>query len=331
MKLENFIALTQAKLVNKPSIGSFENICFEAAKVKRGDIFFAYDIDGIELAVKNGAYVVVFENEIAISDNEIAWIKVDLLENALKKLLRFRMIEREIVAYECDEIVLKLSLEVVTPPNIYTLYGNVRATFSSLWELQTGSIVLFCPTLNDAAIFTSIKTMPKSPSDSIDIIEQTLFETTFIHNNIFYERQLLSPFFIPYLENLLHFYEILNIEYKLKKFMPIEHFEAVFINKKFEIKNFGTSERVLIFEPNSNLVKNQILFLEHHAPWANTIFVLPSDIPYEEADNVYVYKSEKEIINILQNAKFNFALVVGVNKSILNKPIIEQRQLTFEF
>lgn len=331
MKLENFIALTQAKLINKPSIGSFENICFEAAKVKRGDIFFAYDIDDIEVAVKNGAYVIVFEKEIAISDNEIAWIKVDSLENALKKLLRFRMIEREIIAYECDEIVLKLSLEILTPPTVYTLYGGLRQVFNSLWLLENNSIVLFCSALNDPSIFTSIKMIPESPSDSIEVIEQTLFETTFIYNNIFYERQLLSPFFIPYLENLLHFYKTLNIEYKLKKFMPIEHFEAVFINKKFEIKNFGTSERVLIFEPNINLVKNQILFLEHHAPWADTIFVLPSDMPYEEADNVYVYKSEKEIMHILQNAKFNFALIVGVNKSILSKPFAEQRQLTFEF
>ena len=39
MRLENFLALTQAVLTNEPCINSFENIVFEASRVKRGDLF----------------------------------------------------------------------------------------------------------------------------------------------------------------------------------------------------------------------------------------------------------------------------------------------------
>ena len=109
----------------------------------------------------------------------------------------------------------------------------------------------------------------------IEVMEQTLFETSFIYDNKFYERRLISPFFIPYLEELFHLYRSLKIDFRLKKFIPIDHFEAVFINKNFEIKEFGTSDKVLIFEKNKNLIPQEIDFLQKNASWANIVFVLP--------------------------------------------------------
>jgi len=331
MRLENFLALTQATLINEPCVHSFENIVFEAHKVKRGDLFFAYNNEEVELAVANGAYGVVFDKNTQIKDNEIAWIKVDSLDYALKKLLRFKMIERETVAYECNEIILKLSLQIITESNFLTLNGDLKSIFKYLWNVEDKTTVLFCPALNDKDIFATIKTIPNTSFLPVEIVEQTLFETSFIYNNIFYERQLLSPFFIPYLEQLLHLYKTLKIDYKLKKFTPIDHFEAVFTNKKFEIKSFGTSDKVLIFEPNINLIDSQILFLQRHASWAKIIFIAPSNIELQESENIFTYKNEKDIINILKNNKFNFALIVGVDKSILNKQLSNQTQLTMDF
>ncbi|TKI69860.1 hypothetical protein FCU45_04415 [Sulfurimonas crateris] len=331
MRLENFLALTQAALLNEPCIYSFENIVFEASKVKRGDLFFAFEYDDIPLAVQNGAYGVVFEKTTDIIDPEIAWIRVDSLDAALKKLLRFKMIEKEVVAYECNEIVLKLSMQVITETNFLPIKGDLRSLFKSLWDIQSRCIVLFCPALTDSAIFTTVKTMPKRPFAPIEIMEQTLFETSFIYDDIFYERQLISPFFISYLEELLYFFKTAKINYKLKKFTPIEHFEAVFTNKKLEVKNFGTSDKVLIFEPNVSLIDSQILFLKRHASWANIIFIVPSHSKEERSENIFTYKNEKDIINILKSNSFHFALVAGVDKSILNKPLTKQTQLIMDF
>ncbi len=331
MRLENFLALTQAKLVNEPCISSFENIVFEAHRVKRGDLFFAYNYDDIELAVQNGAYCIVFDRPTEAKDSEIAWIYAKSLDYALKRLLRFRVIEKEIVAYECNEIVLKLSMQIQTQPNFITLYGDLKSIFKTLWDVENRTIVLFSPALSDREIFTAVKKIPDTPNDAIEIMEQTLFETSFVYDNIFYERQLISPFFIPYLEELLHLYKSLKINYKLKKFTPIEHFEPVFTNKKFEIKSFGTSDKVLIFEPNSELIDAQISFLERYAAWANTIFIAPSYIEIKGRENIYSYKNEKDIIAILREKKFNFALIIGADKSILNKPLANQTQLTIDF
>ncbi|MCW8895163.1 hypothetical protein [Sulfurimonas sp.] len=331
MRLENFLALTHATLVNEPCVNTFENITFEAKKVKRGDLFFAYDEKDIELAVLNGAYGVVFDKPTQISDTEIAWIKVESIDNALTRFLRFKMIEKEVVAYECNEIILKLSLQVITQTNFLTLSGDTRSIFKSLWNIEDRTTILFCPALNDKNIFATVKTIPNAIYKPIEIMEQTLFETSFIYDNVFYERQLISPFFMPYLEELLHLYTSLKINYRLRKFTPIEHFEAVFTNKNFEPKDFGTSDRVLIFEKNSDMIDAEIKFLQKNANWATIVYIIPHTCKYDKAENIFIYNNQEDIMGILKNNNFHFALIVGVDKSILNRPIINQTQLTLDF
>lgn len=328
MRLENFLALTHGKLVNEPCVNSFENTVFEASKVKRGDLFFAYDAQDIELAVLNGAYGIVFDKPTQISDSEIAWIKVSNIDEAVKRLLRFKMIEKEVVAYECNEIILKLALQVITQTSFVVVHGDIRTVFNSLWEIEDRTTVLFCPTLNSKDMFTNVKTLSKIAIEPIEIMEQTLFETSFIYDNIFYERQLISPFFIPYLAELLHLFKSLKIDFRLRKFTPIEHFEAVFTNKNFEIKDFGTSDKVLIFEQNTSLVDSEITFLHSRASWAKIICIIPSCVKQPEDENVFSYKHEKEILPILKENSFHFALIVGVDKSILTRTVPYHTQLT---
>ena len=333
MRLENILALTNAKLINEPFVKKFENIVFDTKHIKRGDLFVAFDESMIEDAIFNGAYGIIFDKPTQITDTEIAWIKVENCENALKRLLRFKLIEKNIIVYECNEIILKLALQVITDPDFIPVNGTIKEIHKQLWNIEDGSTLLFCPSLCDKDIFTDVKQMPSSIHEPISIMEQTLFETSFIYDNIFYERQLISPFFIPYLEELLHLYKMLNTNFRLRKFSQIEHFEAVFVSKKLEIKEFGVSDKVLIFEPNSDLIESEITFLEKNASWANLIYVLPSKYmeKYDDSQNIHGYKNQKDIVEILKDKNFHFALVIGVNKSILSKPMANQSQLTLEF
>lgn len=328
MRIENFLALTLTTVVNEPCVNNFENIVFEANKVKRGDLFFAYDKDDIKTAVDNGAYGIVFEKSTQITDSEIAWIKAESIDNALKRLLRFKIIEKEVVAYECNEIILKLALQISTSQNFLVLHGDMRSLYKTMLHVEKNTIVLFCPALTDKDMFTSVKALPNIAIKPIEIVEQTLFETSFIYNNHYFERQLVSPFFIPYLEELFHLYETVKIEYCLKKISPIEHFEPVFTNKNLEIKNFGTSDNVLIFEKNKELIDSEISFLQERASWANIIILLPSSMKHLNAPNIFYYGRKDAVIDILKANTFNFAFIVGVDKSILDRPITSQVQPT---
>ncbi len=334
MRLENILALTNAQLINEPFVNSFENIVFKAKAVRRGDLFVAFDKEEIQTAISNGAYGIIFDKTTKISDTEIAWIKVSDIEDAIKRLLRFRIIEKELVAYECHEITISLALQTITEPRIVPLHGNIKRIFKILWDIDKNTIILFSPTLCDKDMFVNSKKISQGTLESIVVMEKTLFETSFIYDDIFYERQPLSPFFIPYLEQLFHLFTTLQIKYKIKKFAPLAYFEAVFVNKKLEIKDFGTTERVVIFEQNLLFIADEINFLRQHASFAQVIYIIPNTqqhYTFINHEKYFFYANENEIQDILENNPFHFAFIVGANKSLLHKALTQYQQLTLEF
>ena len=321
MRLENTLALIQGTLRNDPSITAFDSIAFEPKRVNRGNLFITDDPEMIPEAVANGAYGIVCDKPVEMIDPEIAWIAVDSVENALLRLLRFRLIEKEPEVYRCDPITLKLALQIETPSSVVVLHGPLTKIFKQLWECEKHVRILFSPSKTSESIFTTVHDLPKTASEAITIIEQTLFETSFIYNNHFYERQLLSPFFIPYLERLLHFFHSKKIPFRLRHFTPIPHFEAIFTNSALERKEFGASDKVLIFEPSFELVESQIAFLKRQANWARIVYIVPEskkEFLSGEA-NIFTYRTKRDIIDILKNGRFHFALIAEQDKSLLDE------------
>jgi len=121
MNLANLTALVEGNLANSPSITAFEDVNFEASKVRRGDLFVALAHEDIEEAILNGAYGILFDKPTQISDQEIAWIKVASVDNALLRLLRFHIMQMSPQVYYCDEISLKLASQVITSRDLLVL------------------------------------------------------------------------------------------------------------------------------------------------------------------------------------------------------------------
>jgi ferrochelatase len=124
---------------------------------------------------------------------------------------------------------------------------------------------------------------------------------------------------MPYLERLLHFFKSKKINFKLRHFTPIPHFEAIFTNSALEQKEFGASDKVLIFEPSFELVESQIAFLKRQANWAKIIYIIPEYKKEKFADepNIFTYRNKRDIIEILKNGSFHFALIAEQDKSLL--------------
>jgi len=326
MRLENLLALTQGTLQNQPFVTRFDGISFDARKVKRGNLFIAFNNSDIDEAILHGAYGIIFDKPTQIADNEIAWIKVEDVNDTLMRLLRFHLIEKELDVYETDRITIKLAQQIMTDSNFLVLGDSIKDDFMKLWEVSDKATILYSPKLIDRDTFVSSKTLPSAYKDEISVIEQTLFETSFIFNDIFYERQLLSPFFISYLERLLNFYKMNEINYRIRTFTPIDNFEAVFTNKDLSIKEFGASDRVLIFEPDFELIPSQISFLNRQAKWARIIYLLPKAKaqPFEHVDGIYTYESQEEIISLLKEHAFHFALIAEQDKTLLEHTALQR-------
>ncbi len=327
MNLQNLTALVEGKLTNAPSITAFEDVSFDASKVRRGDLFIALEHADIEKAVLNGAYGILFEKPTQITDQEIAWIKVSSIDNALLRLLRFHIIEKTPHVFSCDQISLKLAAQIMTSNELLVLDKPIRSHLQDLWRMEDKQYVLFSPQLIDPALFVDAKPISKIQSSNINIVEQTLFETSFIYDDIYYERQLLSPFFMPYLETILQFLKQHNIKYQLKDFTPIEHFKPVFTNVNFQVKEFGKSDKVLIFEPDFDLIKDQMGFLKVQANWAKIIYLVPSEQAdkLSEYDNIFPYSSAWDIMQLLKEKQYHFALIAQQDAEILNSSVFDTK------
>ncbi len=336
MRLENVIALTHATLLNSPYVTAFSGLAYEAKSVKRGYLFIAKESSEIETAILNGAYGILFDSPMQMCDSEIAWIKVDDIATALLRILRFHILDKNISAYECDAITLDLAVQISSEERFKALNGDIYETFKELWEITSDSLILFSHSFTCKDIFTHPKVMPQLTDAKITIIEQTLFETSFIYDDIYYERQLLSLFFIPYLEILLSLLKEEKIDFKINSFRHLSHFEPVFTNKNFEPKEFGTSDKVLIFESDFELIESQITFLQAQANWAKIIYILPRnrlDENIQILPNIFTYISQVDIISILKSTDFHFALIAEQNKTLLEKSFFTKKtqQLTLEF
>lgn len=334
MRLENILALSKGTLYGEPNISIFETIAFEVSKVKRGSLFVCYDLADIPVALENGAYGIMYQEQTFVKDNEVAWIEVYSIDDALKRLLRFYLLEKDLLVYACDPITLHLAHSVITPSTFCAVEGSMAQIWEQLWPLEKKSIVLYSPALTDSEIFIETNQLIRAQETTITIIEQTLFETSFIHNDTFYERQMLSPFFIPYLEHLLFFFTFMRIPFQFKSFSKMGHFIPVFTNKRLEAKEFGTSDRVVIFEPLLELIDEQIDFLRLQASWSKILYVLPESMKSSLTigiENIVFYSYAEEILALLQTNDFHFALVAGADKSILNPARSSMTQLGFEF
>ena len=332
MRLENIVALTNAKLLTSPEVSVFGEIHFEASRVKRGDIFVAIDPQEIETAIQNGAYAVIFDKPVQISDTETAWIKVENLDDALLRLLRFRLIEKEVKAFSCDDVILELAQGIETDKEIVIVDGGITQLTKRLWHIQNGATLLFSPSRTSSDLFVDVKELPSITDRKIEIIEKTLFECSFIFDDRYYERILLSPFFLPFLQRLLNFYVHRGIGFVLRRFDHLTHFEILFTNKNFEPKEFGSSERVLIFEKDMELITQEIEFLSTHAPWARTIYLLPQSYRSDSCRQCHYYHDTASLFETLHNVSFHFALIGGVDREILNesKSFGAPQQLTFD-
>ena len=129
------------------------------------------------------------------------------------------------------------------------------------------------------------------------------------------------------MESVLHFFKQNNIGYQLRNFSPINHFQAVFTNIHFQVKEFGKSDNVLIFESDFELVKEQIHFLNKQANWAKIVYIVPSSKINEldKQNNVFTYESTWDIMHTLKSQKYHFALIAEQSAEILNDSVFDLR------
>ena len=127
----------------------------------------------------------------------------------------------------------------------------------------------------------------------IDIAEQTLFETSFVLDDVYYERMQISPFFLPYLGHLYQFAKTHGLAFTVGGMQGSTHFVPVFVGDDLRVKTFGQGGKVLIFEPDLSLLLREIDFIRSEAKWAKIIYLLPASSAeaFEENEAFLLYET----------------------------------------
>lgn len=320
MRLQNLLSLSGAELMSTPAVTQIESIIFSPKKIRRGDLFVALDPTQIPEAVAAGAYAVLYEGDIDVSDTEIAWLKTDSIEYALLRLLRFHLLEKSLNVVSCDPITLAVAAQMVTDERCYVLEGSVTNAFDDLWRLPEGSWVFVDDEAKWKDLFVSVLPLPRKVSLRAEIAEQTLFETSFVLDGVFYDRMPLSPFFLPYLAPLYVFAKAKGLEFRVCGMQGSEHFVPVFVSDDLQVKTFGQGGKVLIFEPDLSLLLREIEFIRTEAKWARIVYLIPESLCSEIPEDIHVlpYAGQEDIMHLLKTTAFHFALIGGQDKSLLD-------------
>lgn len=119
---------------------------------------------------------------------------------------------------------------------------------------------------------------------------------------------------MPFLCSLIDYFDKFHIEYKIDNFNNFDHFQPQFINNKLEKKDFGSTNKALIFESNFELFKEELDFLENKLDNNSLVVFIPEEKELTCKSTKVIYKNFFEIKN-LKDIDFRYALIYGEIKN----------------
>jgi len=261
-KIDSIIRISGGVLLNTPAVESIEDIKISPLKVKRGDLYIDTknsDKD-IELAIQNGAYCIITALMPKISDEEIAWINVKNLENSLIKFARFYANDKNLKFIPLINVQYELAKYLHVEEKAKLLSNSTTDALMQILKSENGTLFFVIQNSFIESVDPTIKKVTKMIKPE-QIFESGIFHCSFIFREMFIKNIRLSSFFVPYLCSLIEQLNNLKIKFTIDNFNNFKHFYPQFVTSKLEKSDFGTTRRVIIFENNFDLYKEELDYL----------------------------------------------------------------------
>ena len=318
MKIEDLVNLTAGKMITEPNITAINSVTVYPSKVEQGDLFISNDRDEIARAVAKGAYGIIFSDAtLEVVDDEIAWIKVDEIERASFKLIRYVLISREASFYLFTEHELSFMKMIVTQKsNLDILPNDWRKTFEKILNSESK---MFIGT--NAMLMKMIKpdVAILNKEASCEIITDTLFKVTFKINSYIYQEKDITPFHVDILQRVVEYCDLHHFPYNLDRVKYTKHFMPVFIDGFLNQTNPSKSDKVAIFTDNLADIHKAREYVRYNGAWVKTLVLTPPKTKVDGVDRPNWYYNSDEALDVLKNAYFNYAFVYALDKTVLPK------------
>lgn len=312
MQISSILEITKGELLNSPFISFIYAFKTDAKKVKEGDLFIAKNLEDIQIAVKNGAFGILLEKDFSIIDDEIAWIKVENVETSIIQLIRYKLAIENLKAFYCDKASYDF-LKIFcgnSNKNIVLIPNDLNKFFKILGDLSSEDILIYHHKEVLDKIYPNNKKLNNWDKFNIqNLIEHSLFETSFSFENLFYSKLKIPSIYITQLLNVLNF---LECEVDFNKLKQFHNFKPIFLDRNLNLVEFGKSDKFLICQNNESLMKKEIDFLLSRYKYGKILF-----ISSKINDSL---KIEQIVLNTLENLKiilkkndFNAVYLMGFN------------------
>jgi ferrochelatase len=318
MTFESLAKIVGAKIINTPTISAYKNISFNPLEIRRGDLFIGNNYEQIKVAIENGAHGILYDKQLQVCDKEIAWFFVESLKESVIKLLKFYLLAKQQKFYFFNTIETSILKNLAHKYDIVYLNNDMQLCLNRLLDSTKDTLFV---TSNQSFLKRIYPNFQKKDfvSHQINITNKTLFSTSFIYKEIYYEHIKIPPYLIPYLENSINFLEYKDVSYDIHSFDMKECIYPQFISKSLKLRNFGNSSRVLIIHSNLTLLEKTIAHYHTDALWANIELFIPINSSLNiRTDLKTTYYKELQEIEKYKNQNFNFILILADYNKISN-------------
>ncbi len=262
MKISSIVDITGGKLVNSPAISFITQAHTNLKKVSDGDLFISSNINDINDAIKKGAFGIIFDFELEISqiDNEIAWIKVDNIDLAITKLLRFKLANLQLKSFQVDFIAYEfINVLANNNKNIYFL-DQPSSSLELLQNIEENEILVSANHSFLEKIYPKSKPLEIENSEFKNLLIHSIFETSFLFQDEYFYK-IRVPYI--YLNHLLTVKKIFGLEtIEFGKLKNLSFMQPIFINKQNQIVDYGRSNRFILTCEHEEMSKIEIDFIK---------------------------------------------------------------------
>lgn len=326
MKISSIIDIVDGELLNSPSISFIYEIKTNVNKVKEGDLFIAKNQGDINLAIQKNTFALLVDKDYPISDKEIAWIKVENIELAIIKLIRYKLSISNLEAYYCDKASYDL-LKIFagnSPKNIVIIPNNLNDFLKILDDIVENTILIYHNKELLDMFYPQNKNFNTIKEYKIDnLIEHSLFETSFSYKNHFFAKLKIPSIYIPQFITVYNFLEYPLDTNKLKTFYNLK---PLFLDKTLNLVEFGKSDRFLLCQQDNTLIKEEINFVNKKYKYAKTVYISSKKIDFLE-ENQIILKDINDLKSILKKISFNAVYLIGFKyKDIFESLNIKEEQ-----
>jgi len=293
MRIDDIVNIADAELINAGYITEILAFSDNLKKVKREDLFISNDILEIKEAIKKGAYAILFSDNLEIIDDEIAWIKVENINESLLKLLKYKLLDK--VLFVTDDITIEI-IKSINKDKKLAIIDKIEVDYLN-------NDYVFITSL-DRIKNISINKQILTQKVEISNIDSTIFISNFIYKNKKYSIHF-PEIYLEYLQKAFYFFEDLKLNYSIKK-VNINRFIPQFINSKYEKLPFGKSNKVVIkgIRKDKYFIR-ELNFIFKKVKYANVKF-------YDNANIKSFFEDE-----------FNFAFLIDCDIELKEKNIQE--------